>query len=168
MTAIVSTAIACGGALLGSGVALAGPAPGIIDGEACKDPGSVRVERTGQHWEPLDISVKAYGPTTLTINKTTTLTNTFKLQAGVDIKVVSVQAGFDVAHAEATAVQGSFVAPADPPGAQWVLSAEARVQDHLVYACQGGRYVRVGHVGQKLNQIQFTHYKIPPTPYIPG
>lgn len=168
MTVIASMAIACGGSLLGAGVAVARPAPGIIDGEACTDPGSVRVERTGQHWEPLDISVRAYGPTTLTINKTTTRTNTYKLSAGVDIKVVNVSAGFDVAHAEATTVQGSFVAPADPPGAQWVLYAEGRVQDHLVFACQGGKYARVGHVGQKLNQIQFGHYKIAATPYIPG
>ena len=143
-------------------------APGIVDGEACNDPGAVRVERTGKHWEPLDVSATAYGPATLTIDKTTTLTHTFKLNAGVDIKVVSVSAGFDVAHAEAVAVQGSFQAPADPPGARWVLSAEVREQDHLVYACQGGKLVRVGYVGQKLNQIGFTHYEVSPTPYIPG
>jgi hypothetical protein len=168
VTVALSWAVVCATMLLGSGVAQAGPAPGVLDGDSCTDPGSVRVERSGQHWEPLDASVRGPGGTTLTLTQTTTVTNTYKLTAGVSIKVVNLSAGFDVAHAEAIALQGSFAAPADPPGAQWVLGADVRVQDHLVYACQGGKYARVGHVGQTLNQLQYTHHKIPATPYIPG
>lgn len=169
MTAVLTSAMAMGGALLGTGVAHAAPpAPGIIDGEPCNSPGHLQDERTGQHWESLNVSAEAIGPATLTINRTETVSHSVKVDAGIKLEVVSAGVGFDVTQAQAVGVVGSFVAPAEPRGAKWVLDADVRVQDHLLFTCNGGKFVRVGHVGEKLNQVEFNHYMVPPTPYIPG
>ena len=150
------------------------PVPGVLDGSSC-DPGTapgLRAERAGQHWRSLPISAEAFGPATLTINRTTTLQNTVRVDAGINLQAVSLAAGFDTSRAEAVAVEGSFEAPAEPRGAKWVLTTNVREQDYLVYQCRptprGGAFARVGHVAQVLDQFEFPHYMVPPAPHTVG